>query len=254
MFSDERKTAILSLLNQNQRVTVAQVAESLDVSETTVRRDLQDLEMQGLLKRTHGGAVPVELATFEPSVQEKSLLFASEKSKIAATAVKFIQAGDTILLDAGTTTLEIAKQLPDVPLTVVTNSIEVSLELAKHKQASTVIVGGEFRNTTGALVGDFSTLMLSHLNVDKLFLGANGIHPTRGITTANSLEASTKKAMIASAREVYLVADHSKFGQVHMVQYCTLAECTCVISDDTLPSDYAHELLVHNVQSVIADA
>ena len=251
MFSDERKTAILNLLSRNQRLTVTDAALELNVSESTIRRDLQDLEEQGLLKRTHGGAVPIELASFEPSVQEKSLLFLKEKSDIASLALKFIGPGDTIILDAGTTTLEIARQLPDIPLTAVTNSLEISLELAKRKKVSPVVIGGELRSTTGALVGAFSDLILSRLNADKLFLGANGVHLTRGITTANSLEAATKQAMIRAAREVYLVVDHSKLEQVHMVQVCDINEVDYLLSDRTLPAIYQEKLSSYAIRTVV---
>nr|NNM90909.1 DeoR/GlpR transcriptional regulator [Bacilli bacterium] len=238
MFSDERKSAILNLIAKHQRVTVSDVAASLHVSETTVRRDLQILEEQNLLKRTHGGAVSVELASFEPTISEKSLLYPNEKAAIAKIAVAMLQAGDTIILDAGTTTLEIARQLPDLELTVITNSLDIGDELLQHKAVTPIIIGGEYRRTTGALVGVFAEMMLARLNADKVFLGANGIHVERGVTTANSLEAATKQAMIRASREVILVADHSKFEQVHMTQICELRTLDYVITDHTLPSSY----------------
>ena len=254
MFSDERKNAILNLLSKQQRILVTDVAEALGVSETTVRRDLQDLEEQALLKRTHGGAVPIELTTFEPSVQEKSELFTAEKQSIGQLATTFISPGDAILLDAGTTTLAIARQLPDIDLTVATNSLEIAQELSRHKRVATIVIGGELRHTTGSLVGSFTELLLQHFNADKFFLGANGIHLNRGITTANSTEASAKRFMMAAARETYLVADHSKFNQIHMVQICELGDIDLLLTDAALPSDLQIGLRAQGVEIVSAQA
>ncbi|KPV43057.1 DeoR/GlpR family DNA-binding transcription regulator [Alicyclobacillus ferrooxydans] len=252
MFSDERKAMIVAYLSEHRRLTVAEVAAHLDVSETTIRRDLHELEHQGLLRRTHGGAVGLEVAGFEPSVQEKSHRFAPEKSRIATRAQQFIRPGDTVLLDSGTTTLEIAKALPDIPITVVTNSLAISAEMAQREKVSVVMLGGELRKTTGAFVGPFAERMLGQVNVDKLFLGMNGIDIDRGLTTVNAIEASTKKAMIASAREVFLVTDFSKFDQVYLVTVGDLGVIDTLICDSPLPPEY-HALCVDKgIEVVIA--
>lgn len=243
MFADERKTRILFLLNRSQSILVSDVAQSLSVSETTIRRDLQDLEEQGLLKRTHGGAIALEMASFEPSMVEKADFHAEQKTQIAQQAVSMIQTGDTLLLDSGTTTLQIARMLPDQDLTVVTNSLPIASELSRSKWIKLVMLGGELRSNTEALVGTFCENMLRELHVDKAFIGANGVDIYKGVTTANISEASTKRAMVNAAREVILVADHSKFGQVYFAKICDIKDLSCVITDEQ-PGD-GYMLLFH---------
>jgi DeoR family fructose operon transcriptional repressor len=239
MFSDERKMKILHQLGTKQSVTVLELADNLHVSESTIRRDLQDLEEQGQLKRTHGGAVAKEVASFEPSLQEKVVHHPQEKSAIAHQAVSLIEEGETILLDSGTTTLEIAKALPDIGITVVTNSQQIGQEISSLQKARLLFLGGELRPTTGSFVGPLTELLLSQINVDKLFLGANAVELNSGVTTPNTIEAATKKAMIRSAREVFLVADHSKLGQISLVKVCDFADLDGFLTDAPVSEDYA---------------
>ena len=250
MFSDERKMKILDLLNDSLSITVSDLAHSFDVSESTIRRDLQDLEVQGYLKRTHGGAVALEVASFEPTFQEKAVYFPEEKSGIAQAAISLIRPGDTLLLDSGTTTLQIARQLPDNDITVITNSLSIARELSSLKHIHLLVLGGEFRTNTEALVGPLTELILAQLNVDKLFLGANGIDNVRGITTPNAVEAATKQAMITSAREVILVADRSKLDKVNLYKICDLSAIDAFITDSPPPSIYQDLLSTHDVQLI----
>ncbi|HET7658341.1 MAG TPA: DeoR/GlpR family DNA-binding transcription regulator [Bacillales bacterium] len=238
MFSDERKAQILNRLETMQRVTVPELARHLKVSESTIRRDLQDLEEQGQLKRTHGGAVTKEVSSFEPTVQEKVVHFPIEKSAIARKAVTFIEPGDTILLDAGTTTLEIARQLPDIDITVLTNSMLIGQIVSQLNYAHLMLLGGEHRKTTGALTGPLTETLLSQINTDKLFLGANAVEKDRGVMTPNAMEAATKRAMIRSAREVILVADHSKLGKISLVKVCDLTDIDVFLTDKPAPPPY----------------
>ncbi len=238
MFSDERKKIILERLATHNRLTVGEIARELDASESTVRRDLQDLEELGMLKRTHGGAVTLEVTSFEPSLLEKDITFPDEKRKIAELACTLIQPEETILLDAGTTTLEVARVLPRYRLTVVTNSLQIAQELSSRETIELVLIGGEYRRRTGACVGLVAEQSLQRLRVDRTFLGTNAVDLTFGVSTPNAAECSTKAAMVAAAREVVLVADHSKLDQVSMYQICPLARLSVIITDQSLPRKY----------------
>lgn len=253
VFADERRKKILERLAHAQSVTVSVLAAEFGLSESTIRRDLQELDELGLLKRTHGGAVPIEVASFEPTLQEKHTQRAKEKSAIAKAAVEWIQPGDTILLDSGTTTLQLARLLPDMELTVVTNSLMIAEELASYERIHRLILGGELRTTTGAMVGPFTELVLSRLHVDKFFLGANGVHLTFGVTTPNAIEAATKRAMMRSAREVILVADHSKLQQRSLVKICDIDEIHTFITDAPLATDEVEVLNRNGVKVVVAE-
>ncbi|WP_067933990.1 DeoR/GlpR family DNA-binding transcription regulator [Alicyclobacillus kakegawensis] len=252
MFADERKALIMAQLQERHSVSVAELAKQLTASESTIRRDLQDLEEQGRLKRTHGGAVSIEVAAFEPSIQEKSVQNQVEKSIIAKAAQSFIQTGDTVLLDAGTTTLQIARQFAGRGVTFITNSLAIADELANRMDIQVLLLGGELRPTTGAMVGPFCEQMLARLHVDILFLGANGIDAEHGVTTPNVSEAATKSAMIRAARRVVLVTDHSKFDQTSLVQVCPLGAIDTLVTNAEVGGDLRQALLENKVEVVVA--
>ncbi|WP_284200117.1 DeoR/GlpR family DNA-binding transcription regulator [Alicyclobacillus sacchari] len=148
MFADERKAQIATYVQTHKSATVSMLAQMLATSESTIRRDLQELEEHGQLRRTHGGAIAVEVASFEPTWQEKHVRHAEEKARIARCAVKRIAPGQTVLLDGGTTTYQIAKQLSVDGVTVITNSVDIASELTAKAGVHLVVLGGEFRNTT----------------------------------------------------------------------------------------------------------
>ncbi|GMA49447.1 DeoR family transcriptional regulator [Alicyclobacillus contaminans] len=234
MLADERRRRILDWLERAQSATVSELAVMFGASESTIRRDLQELDEQGLLKRTHGGAVPLEMAGFEATIQEKHAQRLAEKVQIAKRALDMIRPGDTVLLDSGSTTLQIARLLPDMDVTVVTNSLAIAQELSTYQRVQLVVLGGELRTTTGAMVGPFTEMLLAQLHVDRLFLGANGVDFVHGITTPNAVEAATKRAMMRAAREVVLVADHSKLRQRSLVKICDMGDVDTFITDAPL--------------------
>ncbi len=232
MFAEERKQHILALLSQQERVTVQELTSYFRVSESTIRRDLQELEDEHLLERTHGGAILLEKGKTEPSYQEKVSVQELEKAAIAEAAVPFIRPGETILLDAGTTTTHLAKGLCDHShLTVVTNSYHIASLLSDKGEMDVILIGGMVKFSTLAAVGPYAESMLKQLNVDKLFLGANGVDRTRGVTTPDPLEAKTKQDMIRSAREVFLLADSSKLGRTAFAHVCSLETIDNLITD-----------------------
>jgi DeoR family transcriptional regulator, fructose operon transcriptional repressor len=237
MFAEERKQRILAALQRRPAVRIAELGRALRASHASVRRDLADLERAGLLKRTHGGAVSASLAAFELSVAEKQDHYLSEKIAIAALAANLIQQGDTVFLDAGSTTRQIARELNDRRgITVVTNALNIAWELAPT-DVELVLTGGQLRRGILSQVGPLAEQAIAALHVDKLFLAANGVDVEKGVTTPNLLEAQTKRAMVGRATEVILVADRSKFGRVTFGRICALERLHAVITDDGLPRE-----------------
>ena len=231
MFSDERRAQILSYLEQNRSVAVSDLAQLFSSSESTIRRDLQELEQNGQVRRTHGGAIALGVASFEPTWQERNVQNADAKVRIGKIGASLVQDNQTILLDSGTTTLQIARHLQAQNVTVVTNSLAIASELSGRPNVHLVMLGGELRTTTGAFVGPFAEQMLSHLHVDTLFLGANGMDAS-GVTTPNAVEAATKQAMLKAANQIVVASDQSKIGQVSFVQVCHWKEISMLLTDN----------------------
>jgi DeoR family fructose operon transcriptional repressor len=214
MFSEERQQNISELLKERSSLRVIALAEIFNVSESTIRRDLQEMEEKGLLTRTHGGAVCIQGTSFEPSFKEKEIEEREQKISIAKIAASMIKDGDTIILDSGTTTLEIAKYIQANKVTIITNSIDIAAVLSNNNKIDVIVTGGNMRVTTRAMVGHITESILKNFRVDKAFIGANGISIEEGITTPNFTEAQTKKAMMNVANKVIIAADSSKFNKV----------------------------------------
>ena len=227
MYAEERQQAIASLVISKGRASVAELAETYDVTTETVRRDLAVLDRAGLVRRVHGGAVPVRaLRLVEPGVGERENTRAEHKDAIAAAAAEFFPlSGASVLLDAGTTTSRIAATLPsDRELNVVTNSVPIAARLASMPSVSLQLLGGRVRGLTQAAVGEQVLRVLDTLRVDIAFIGTNGISVRHGLSTPDSDEAAVKRAMIASANYVVVVADSSKVGREDFVSFGSLSE------------------------------
>lgn len=238
LFAEQRQQRILEKVDRQQAATVSELGLALKTSHASVRRDLQQLEIAGLLRRTHGGAISNHHAAFEPSIGEKEVSQKREKEAIARLALELIQEGETVMLDAGSTTLEMARQWKHKPgVTVVTNGINVASELARYR-VEVVVIGGSLRARTLAMVGPIAERTLAELHIDRLFLAANGVTIEAGITTPNLAEAQMKRTMIGRSREVVLVADHTKFGKVTFSRVCPLRQVQCVITDAGVPVEY----------------
>ena len=234
MLAEDRRAKILKFVNQHQSAKVNELSEKFEVSTSTVRRDLQKLEERGDIARTHGGAVSKEGVSFEPSYIEKEHEQETEKRLIAEKAVELIEDGDTIILDAGTTTAALSEELDKFDdLTVVTNGINIALELVDSSH-ELIIPGGNLKKRTLALVGPVAENYLEGLNADKAFIGANGIDLDAGITTPDLVEANVKKRMAEKAKEVIILADHSKFNTVTLVEVLNLEQVDKIITDDNL--------------------
>lgn len=255
LYEEERKRMIVEYVRQQGRASVQELAQLLQVSDSTIRRDLKDLEEEQQLQRTHGGAVPLFQADDdpEPSFLEKEDRFRQQKQAIAETAYSLIREGDTVLLDSGTTTYYLAKLLHGIKkLTVVTNSIVVARELANDRSIEIILTGGTLRPETQAMVGPFAERNIGMIHADKLFLATNGFDAESGLTTPNMIEASVKSKMIRSARQVILLADHSKYGRVSFVRFGELFDVNCIVTDSGISSAAVADIEAADIELIIA--
>lgn len=238
MYAAERHEAILERARAQGRVEVGTLSEALGVTVETVRRDLTALERFGVVRRVHGGAIPVERLTLEPTLATKESQRSEQKQRIATRAIEEIPEGGSILLDSGTSTLAIAALLPyDKSLSVVTNSFAVAARLADRDGIELMMLGGRIRTRTGAAVGQWTTDALRDMYVDVAFLGTNGFSVERGFTTPDQAESETKSAMVGAARRVIVVADAWKAGQVHLHRFAETEEVAMLVTDASLDDE-----------------
>jgi DeoR family transcriptional regulator, aga operon transcriptional repressor len=227
----ERLSAILERLSADGSLSVSDLSVGLGVSSATIRRDLELLERQRLLSRTHGGAVP-QGVLYELPLRYKSGRFHEEKLRIAREAASRVADGWAIGLTGGTTTTEVARALVDrQQLTVVTNALNIASELAVRANLKLVVTGGVARPESYELVGPIAESSLAGLNLDMVFLGVDGISPDAGVTTHHEVEAHTDLALIDRARNVTLVADSSKIGRVAFARICGMGRIDELITD-----------------------
>ncbi|WP_448060921.1 DeoR/GlpR family DNA-binding transcription regulator [Cellulomonas hominis] len=245
VYATERQREILGRARAAGRVEVKQLADDLDVTPETVRRDLTVLERLGVLRRVHGGAIPMERLGVEPAVADREERLAGEKDQIAKTALGELPDGGSIIIDAGTTTVRIARMLPtDRELMVVTHSLPAASLLVTLPNITVYLLGGVIRPRTLAAVGDWTRRDLADVFVDVAFIGTNGITAGRGLTTPDLGEASVKRALVGAARRSVVLADHTKFGREDFAQVCGLGEIDMVISDTGLADEMAEEIEV----------
>ncbi len=219
----KRKNGIVSLLEQSGEVSVSQLVEAFKVSEVTIRRDLEALEVKGFLLRTYGGAVRKEEGAIggEFVFGEKEKRHTSEKKAIAKAAFESIRPGETIFLDSGTTTLEIAHLIKsaEIDLTVVTNSLPVVSELVNAENVNIFLLGGFLRKKLYDFNGPFLPDELKNLSFGRAFLGVDGIAGKSGLTTTDQFTAGLEEAVMESAHEIFIVADSSKVGKISLISY-----------------------------------
>ena len=255
MYPEERQQAIATTVMTHGRASVSDLARAYDVTTETVRRDLAVLDRAGILRRVHGGAVPVRaLHLVEPSVDEREATRAGHKHEIALTAAEFIpQSGATVLFDAGTTTARVAALLPaDRELLVVTNSVPIAARLATLSSISLQLLGGNVRGLTQAAVGEQTVRTLESLRVDIAFIGTNGISVRHGLSTPDPGEAAVKRAMVACANFVVVVADSSKIGREEFVSFASIDRVDVLVTDSEIDAADRTTLSEHGVDVVVA--
>ena len=232
LFAQERKSQILDLVNKRKKVTVAELCDYFKVSSATIRNDLKDLQLKGLLIRTHGGAIEKNKMGFELDMRHRKTQNLAEKQKIANIAINLIEDGDKIILDTGTTTLELAKLLyQKKEITVVTNDIEIARVLEDHNTIQIILMGGIIRKKFHCTVGILGNELCGGLRTDKAFMGVNALSLANGASTPDIYQAQAKKSMIAIANKVILLCDSSKIGRVSFVQFATLKDIDTIVTD-----------------------
>lgn len=252
LFASERRKKILEMIQQHKKVTVPQLCELFNVSGATIRNDLREMESVNLLTRTHGGAILTKTGLELDSTAKKDQ-YSQEKKLIAKEAIQLIEDGDTIALDTGTTTLELAKLLNQRRhLTVVTNDIVIARCLEEIDSVNTVLLGGVVRRKFHCTVGAAGIRMLSAMAVDKAFMATNSFSIFRGATTPDMNQAETKKAMMSMANRVILLCDSSKIGRDSFMQFATVTDLDVLISDYNMKEDIAKELEIKGVETIIA--
>jgi DeoR family transcriptional regulator of aga operon len=232
-----RQEAILHQLQTSGAVSIEALCSALNASLATIRRDLQELEARALLRRTRGGAVAIGPLFYEPfrndsSFQEKVGSFAEEKRRIARAAAKMVNEGETVALSGGTTTTEVARSLTVMQgLTVITNTVNVAMELSAYKNIEVVVSGGILRDNWFTLVGPLANSAAQMLFADIMFLGVDGIGVEFGLSCTNPYEAEFLRLMASHSKRRVVVADHSKIGTQSKWMLCPTAEIHCLITD-----------------------
>ncbi|QHZ49190.1 DeoR/GlpR transcriptional regulator [Bacillus sp. NSP9.1] len=254
MFAAERRNLILEHLMENNRITVKSLSKSLKVSEATLRTDLKVMEKEGLLTRTHGGAVLNKESSQDNSFSERAKKNTEYKIAIARKAAEFIAYKDCVVLDASTTALELARILKhtDVKMTVVTNGISAALELKENPDINVILIGGMLRRGSMALEGLLGVNTLEKINVDKIFTSASGFTIEDGLTDFNVYEVELKKALIKKASKVIALLDHTKMGDSSIASFAATDQIDCIITDMNTPEHILDDLSGKEIQVIRA--
>jgi len=254
--TEARRQAILNAVKENKLVRVAELSKQFGVSEVSIRRDLVKLGEYGLLRRVHGGAVVAAEAP-DHFYDEKQRLYLAEKQRIGKAAAALIKPGERVILDSGTTVLEIAREIARNParwerLTVITASFPVLRDLSALHSLHLIVLGGMYLPDYQTLVGPHTLDALRDLHTDTLFLGADGLSFASGVTTANVLEAEASRAMIRAAARVVVVADSSKVDNVGFATIMPLTAAHTVVTDSNAPSAFVNQLREQGVHVILA--
>jgi DeoR family transcriptional regulator, aga operon transcriptional repressor len=233
--TSERRQQISALVRERGSVQVAPLAERFGVSMQTIRKDLHYLAARGVAERAYGGAISADAVNVvtEPPVEAKRTIMPAEKDRIGRRAAAMVSPGDSIVLDSGTTTLQIAHHLPDhEDITVLTNDLDILSVLSRKERLNVVMLGGQLRRRNMAFYGAQTVAALEDLHVDKLFLGVDGFDIGRGITTHFEPEAMLNRKMVQAAQRVIGVADHSKFGRVCLHRIINVGDLDDLVTDE----------------------
>jgi DeoR family fructose operon transcriptional repressor len=252
VYAVERRQEIASLVEHEGRSDVGALATRFGVTRETIRRDLTELEQQRVIRRVHGGAISVSRFRSEPAIAEKAETMAAEKAAIAEAAVSFIPEAGSVLLDAGTSTLALARVFPERELTVFTHSVAVALELASKEGLQLYVIGGRVRTRTLANVDDWALRELATLRVDVAFVGTNGLSVERGLSTPDPAEAAVKRAICVAAAQTVVLADHTKLEQESAVRFAAIDEFDVLVSDRGLDAFARRALERADVEVVLA--
>lgn len=253
MYAEERQGEIARQARAQGRVDVAELAVAFSVSLETVRRDLTALERSGVLRRVHGGAIPAERLRHEPALAVRAGSRTADKQRIAQAALAELEGASTVLLDAGTTTAQLAELLPvGRDLTVVTNALPIALALSARSDLTVHLLGGRVRQRTLATVDHAALAGLADISVDVAFLGTNGVSVERGFTTPDPAEAAVKRAMVAAARRAVVLADSSKVGDDQFARFAGLDDVETLVMDNAVDPRVAADIEAAGPRVVLA--
>ncbi len=252
MFALERQKRILELLNAEGAVWVSKLSAELGVTEETVRRDLEKLEKQEMLTRTHGGAVSIEESTYEMSLENRKQINSDIKEKLAKAAAAHIMPGDTVFLDASTTTFYMAKELKKMRnITVITNSLRVINELSGIENIKLIAVGGQVGKNQSFIGSIAENTITDCYFVSKMFFSSKGVTENAGILESNEHECSIKQKMLENAKTKYFLCDKSKIGRVGFVKLTSLETIDYFITDAEPGNEYKEKFEENNIETVI---
>jgi DeoR family fructose operon transcriptional repressor len=252
MVPDERRNRVLELVRTRGFASLPDLAGQLQVSESTVRRDLDYLEEIGVAQRTHGGVFYTGPSPKLPHFDQRQSLNWDRKRRIAVAASRLIEDNDTILLDGGSSTYELAQLLVGRPLQVVTNSLPVANLFTSNEKADLVLIGGYVHTKTGVSVGTYANQMLASLNVRRAVVSVAGVND-RGLYNSNVLLVETERAMMQAADEVIVVADSTKFGHTSLAHLCRLDEIDMLVTDSEIEAIWQTRISDAGVKLIIAE-
>src|SRR5690625_2811502 len=242
MLVAERHQKIVELVNERKSIRVTELSRIFSITEETIRHDLENLEKQGKLQRSHGGAVSISSQRPEISYLKREIINIKEKRQIAKAAVKQVHEGDKIILDASTTAWYMAKELPDMEMTVLTNSIKVATELSSKKNIVVISTGGVLRPESLSYVGPLAESSLESYHVNKAFISCKGFHFKNGMSESSEQQARVKERMVNIADTIYVMIDHSKFGLQAFTRFGNIDNIDYIITDSKINAQTEQQL------------
>ncbi|MEN0617086.1 DeoR/GlpR family DNA-binding transcription regulator [Klebsiella indica] len=248
-----RLEQIMDFLKSHNLVTVDQLVTVTSASPATIRRDLIKLDEEGVISRTHGGVTLNRFIPSQPTTQEKSQRSRQEKHAIASLAATLVNPGDAIVLDAGTTMIELARQITHLPLRVITSDLHIALFLSEFRQIEVTIIGGRIDDSSQSCIGDHGRRLLQNIWPDLAFVSCNGWDLEKGVTSPTEEKAALKRDLIANARRRILLADSSKYGAWSLFNITHLDSLTDIITDNHLPEETRDALAHIHPRLLIAD-
>ncbi|MGI6664306.1 MAG: DeoR/GlpR family DNA-binding transcription regulator [Christensenellaceae bacterium] len=253
IFAEERKQLIVDLVNEQVKTTVADLCQAFSVSPATIRNDLRELEFAGLLKRTHGGAMSNKKVTFDMPYQDRLVERKAEKQAIGKLAAEMVREGDKIIIDVGTTTIELAMYIAEVPnITIVTSDLEVAYYMNAHSSANILVTGGFLRSKFNSLFGQVALQAMEGITVDKAFISAEGFTPEKGATNTDPNIAQLKSKYVECAEQVIILCDHAKLGKSAFMKFADVGEVDLLITDENADMELVEQLRNKGVEVELA--
>jgi DeoR/GlpR family transcriptional regulator of sugar metabolism len=251
MLTQQRKVHILATLKRDGQVVAKTISLSLGLSEDTIRRDLRELAAEGLLQRVHGGALPASPGVAK--LAARKAIAADEKAKLAKRAAAMIENGQVVIIDGGTTNLQLVNALsPDLRATIITHSPSIAVALADHESIEVIIIGGKLFRHSMVTTGAIAIETIRRLRADLYVMGVTGIHPEEGLTTADMEEAAIKSALMSRAAETLVIASTEKLGAVSPFSIAAVNEISSLVVSETAPSDILDQIEQQGVSIIRA--